>query len=103
MRQASLGSAANPIYGLGFWLNRLATENTAVEIDVEEAISARADWKRACLSRSAPADMIAMVGSRGQRVYVSSSRNLSLFALAAGQAFATQTFSGDFSASLANS
>ncbi len=76
VRQASLGSAANPIYGLGFWLNRLATENTAVEIDVEEAISARADWKHACLSRSAPADMIAMVGSRGQRVYVSPSSKL---------------------------
>jgi CubicO group peptidase (beta-lactamase class C family) len=76
VRQASVGSAANPIYGLGFWLNRLATENTAVEIDVEEAISRRPDWKHACLSRSAPADMIAMVGSRGQRVYVSSSRRL---------------------------
>ena len=65
---------ANPIYGLGFWLNRLATENTAVEIDVEEAAVRRPDWKRTVYPESAPADMIAMVGSRGQRVYVSSSR-----------------------------
>lgn len=92
VRQAYLGSAANPIYGLGFWLNRLATENTAVEIDVEEAISRRPDWKRACLSRSAPADMIAMVGSRGQRVYVSSSRRLVIVRLGTKAGFRDPDF-----------
>jgi CubicO group peptidase (beta-lactamase class C family) len=92
LRQASLGSAANPIYGLGFWLNRLATESTAVEIDVEEAISARADWKHACLSRSAPVDMIAMVGSRGQRVYVSSSRRLIIVRLGTKAGFRDPDF-----------
>ena len=92
VRQASLGSAANPIYGLGFWLNRLATENTAVEIDVEEAISARADWKHACLSRSAPADMIAMVGSRGQRVYVSPSSKLVIVRLGSRPGFRDPDF-----------
>ncbi len=76
MRTASAGSPANPMYGLGFWLNRLATERNAIEIDVEEAISSRASWDRLCLSRSAPSDMVAMVGSRGQRVYVSSSKRL---------------------------
>jgi CubicO group peptidase (beta-lactamase class C family) len=92
MRQASLGSEANPIYGLGFWLNRLATDNTSVEIDVEEAISARADWKHACLSKSAPADLIAMVGSRGQRVYVSSSRRLIIVRLGAKPGFRDPDF-----------
>jgi CubicO group peptidase (beta-lactamase class C family) len=92
VRQAALGSEANPIYGLGFWLNRLATENTAVEIDVEEAISARADWEHACLSRSAPADMIAMVGSRGQRVYVSSSRRLIIVRLGTKAGFRDPDF-----------
>ena len=92
VRQASLGSAANPIYGLGFWLNRLATENTAVEIDVEEAISARADWKHACLSKSAPADMIAMVGSRGQRVYVSPSSKLVIVRLGSQAGFRDPDF-----------
>ena len=92
VRQASFGSAANPIYGLGFWLNRLATENNAVEIDVEEAISARADWKHACLSRSAPADMIAMVGSRGQRIYVSSSRKLVIVRLGTKAGFRDPDF-----------
>ena len=92
VRQVSLGSAANPIYGLGFWLNRLATENTAVEIDIEEAISARADWKHACLSKSAPADMIVMVGSRGQRVYVSSSRRLIIVRLGTKAGFRDPDF-----------
>jgi CubicO group peptidase (beta-lactamase class C family) len=92
VREASVGSAANPIYGLGFWLNRLATENNAVEIDVEEAISARADWKHACLSRSAPADLIAMVGSRGQRVYVSSSRKLIIVRLGTRAGFRDPDF-----------
>ena len=92
VRQASFGSAANPIYGLGFWLNRLATENNVVEIDVEEAISARADWKHACLSRSAPADMIAMVGSRGQRIYVSSSRKLVIVRLGTKAGFRDPDF-----------
>jgi CubicO group peptidase (beta-lactamase class C family) len=92
MRQVSLGSAPNPIYGLGFWLNRLATEKTAVEIDVEEAISARADWDRACLSRSAPADMIAMVGSRGQRVYVSPSSKLVIVRLGSRAGFRDPDF-----------
>jgi CubicO group peptidase (beta-lactamase class C family) len=92
VRQTSLGSAANPIYGLGFWLNRLATENNAVEIDVEEAISARANWKHACLSRSAPADLIAMVGSRGQRVYVSSSRRLIIVRLGSKPGFRDPDF-----------
>ncbi len=92
VREASLGSRANPIYGLGFWLNRLATENNAVEIDVEEAISARTDWNHLCLSRSAPVDMVAMVGSRGQRVYVSSSRRLVIVRLGSQAGFRDPDF-----------
>ncbi len=92
LREASLGSEANPIYSLGFWINRLATDNNAVEVDIEEAISARTDWKRACLSRSAPADMIAMVGSRGQRVYVSRSRRLVIVRLGSRAGFRDPDF-----------
>jgi CubicO group peptidase (beta-lactamase class C family) len=74
---ASKGSSANPMYGLGFWLNRYAPEKDAVERDVEEAISSRRPaWARSCLSKNAPSDLIAMVGSRGQRVYISPSQDL---------------------------
>jgi CubicO group peptidase (beta-lactamase class C family) len=93
MRTASAGSPANPIYGLGFWLNRLATDKRAVEIDVEEAIaSSRLSWDRRCLSRSAPPDMIAMVGSRGQRVYVSSSKRLIIVRLGSQSGFRDPDF-----------
>ena len=85
MRTASTGSSANPMYGLGFWLNRLAPEKDAVECDVEEAISAqRPAWARSCLSKNAPSDLIAMVGSHGQRVYVSPSRDLIIVRLGHG-------------------
>jgi CubicO group peptidase (beta-lactamase class C family) len=93
IRTASAGSSANPIYGLGFWLNRLATERNVMECDVEEAIaSGRTDWSRLCLSRSAPSDLIAMVGSRGQRVYVSSSRRLIIVRLGNGTRFRDPDF-----------
>lgn len=77
MKEAVTGSAANSMYGLGFWLNLNAGKTAAVERDVEEAIGAglnRGAWARSCLSRSAPPDLVAMVGSRGQRVYVIPSR-----------------------------
>ena len=76
MRDATSGSSANPTYGFGFWLNSLASDRNATEIDVEEAISRRSSWSGLCLSKSAPSDLVAMVGSRGQRVYVSPSEKL---------------------------
>lgn len=77
IQEATTGSAANSMYGLGLWLNHNALKPVAVERDVEEAIGAglgRAQWAHSCLSRQAPADLIAMVGSRGQRVYIIPSR-----------------------------
>jgi CubicO group peptidase (beta-lactamase class C family) len=79
MREAATGSAANPMYGYGCWLNRNAGQPGVIERDVEEAISnhlTREDWKRSCLSKAAPTDLIAFVGSGGQRVYISPSRSL---------------------------
>lgn len=71
-REAIRGSKANPCYGLGFWLNQ-NTSGNARERDIEEALRiglSRADWQATCLSRQAPADLICMAGSGGQRVYV---------------------------------
>lgn len=97
MRTVSAGSPANPIYGLGFWLNRLATDKHAIECDVEEAISSgRLPWNRLCLSRSAPSDTIAMVGSRGQRVYVSPSKRLIIVRLGNGTGFRDPDFLRQF-------
>jgi Beta-lactamase class C and other penicillin binding proteins len=77
LQEATTGSPANAMYGLGFWLNRNAGRAGVTERDVEEAIGAGlspAQWKSSCLSREAPPDLVAMVGSRGQRVYVIPSR-----------------------------
>ncbi len=77
IREAVTAPAANSMYGLGLWLNQNARKSSAVERDVEEAIGAglgREAWARSCLSLFAPADLIAMAGSRGQRVYIIPSR-----------------------------
>ena len=73
LQLALTGSHANPAYGFGFWLNSRAAAKDARERDVESAIAgdlSGPEWQRTCLSRSAPPDMVSMVGSGGQRVYV---------------------------------
>lgn len=65
------GSAANPAYGLGFWLNNPG-EN-ARESDIETALATKSkqgNWNRMSLSNAAPQDLICMAGSGGQRVYI---------------------------------
>jgi len=67
------GTKANRMYALGFWLNRGAGESGAREIDVEAALGRDQSaqfWSNGCLSRDAPSDLLAMIGTLGQRVYV---------------------------------
>lgn len=95
MREASTGSEANPMYGYGVWLNQKAAQPGVVERDVEEAISnrlTRTDWSKSCLSKAAPADLIAFVGSGGQRVYISASRKLIIVRLGKGAGFRDPEF-----------
>jgi len=74
---ASIGSSANPMYGLGFWLNLNALRKDSLEYDIEETIElSQVPWRRSCLSKRAPPDLIVMAGSHGQRVYVSPSQDL---------------------------
>ena len=78
MKEATSGTRGNAMYGFGLWLNGNARGTAAIERDVEEAIGAGLSsnqWAASCLSRGAPSDLIAMVGSRGQRVYIVPSRN----------------------------
>ncbi len=73
------GTPANPMYKMGFWLNRASqipgTEEVAIEQRIGGGYSA-SSWRYACISKHAPSDLIAMVGSRGQRLYVVPSRRL---------------------------
>lgn len=91
----STGTPQNPMYALGFWLNRAAGLTGAREIDVEDSLDPPPDagfWRDACLSRSAPADLLAMIGTGGQRVYVVPSRGTIIIRLAEGGSFSDAEF-----------
>jgi CubicO group peptidase (beta-lactamase class C family) len=66
------GSRANPMFGMGFWLNRTAGDG-ASEVDVEKILDIpwqRQYWHNVCLCRDAPRDMIAAIGSGYQRMFI---------------------------------
>lgn len=91
----SQGTQANRMYALGFWLNRGASFPEAREIDVESSLGrdqSAAFWSNACLCREAPSDLLAMIGTRGQRVYVVPSRNLVVVRQGDGRGFSDAEF-----------
>lgn len=76
LREAFVGSSANPAYGLTLWLNRLAPR--AHEIDIEKELDLkwqRARWNGICISRTAPPDMVVALGSHQERLYMIPSLN----------------------------
>jgi hypothetical protein len=91
----SQGTQANRMYALGFWLNRGSSFPEAREIDVESSLGrnqSAAFWSNACLCREAPSDLLAMIGTRGQRVYVVPSRNLVVVRQGDGRGFSDAEF-----------
>jgi CubicO group peptidase (beta-lactamase class C family) len=71
------GTRINPMFGMGFWLNRVAPESH--EIDVERMLDVpweRQNWQEGCLCRDAPKDMIAAIGSGYQRMFIVPSMSL---------------------------
>lgn len=85
------GTRANPGYGLTFWLNTRARRFGSFEMDAEEALdrwpTGSALWRRACLASEAPRDMVEMIGSHNQRVYVVPSMQLVIVRMGAGDTF----------------
>jgi CubicO group peptidase (beta-lactamase class C family) len=76
LREAFVGSGANPSYGLTFWLNRRAP--SAREIDVEKELDLpweRARWIDICICEDAPPDMVVALGSGYQRLFIIPSMN----------------------------
>ncbi len=95
----STGTPQNGMYALGFWLNRSAGTAKAREIVVEDSLDPPPNagfWRDGCLSRHAPADLLAMIGSGGQRVYVVPSRQLVVIRLASGGSFSDAEFLGRY-------
>ena len=71
--QCFAGTRINPMFGLGFWLNTAANHNGARETDIENLLEKKwqdQDWHQRCICRSAPADLVAAVGSGYQRLFV---------------------------------
>jgi CubicO group peptidase (beta-lactamase class C family) len=93
---ATQGSAINPVFGLGTWLNVNASRPDAADLPIENRIggspSKTANWKSACIARSAPSDMITLLGSSGQRVYIVPSENLVIARLGEGGTFRDARF-----------
>lgn len=72
-------SGPNPAYHNGIWNNRQSSSPDAVEAVIEDLIGrppGSVDWRRVAISRNAPDDLMVMLGSRGQRVYISPSLGL---------------------------
>jgi CubicO group peptidase (beta-lactamase class C family) len=73
------GSRVNAAFGLGFWNNSAARRGGAWEVDVEAMLHEKwplQRWRNACLSRHAPSDLVASIGSGSQRLYVAPSQGL---------------------------
>ncbi len=79
------GSSANAAFAFGFWNNHAAASPAAREVDVEAMLDkkwSKQSWRNACLCRAAPADLIACIGSYGQRLYIVPSKSLVIVRLA---------------------
>jgi len=84
-----------PFYRLGFWFNHNARLPGSVTLDIEQAIAETlpfATWKNANLCPQAPDDLIALIGSRGQRIYVVPSRRLVIVRLGDRKGFRDAEF-----------
>jgi hypothetical protein len=83
------------MYALGFWLNRNSASGNARAIDVEDSLDPPPParfWRNGCLSPSAPPDLLAMIGTGGQRVYIVPSQQLVVIRLAGGGTFSDAEF-----------
>jgi len=72
LREALVGSQANPGYGLTFWLNQEEAPNGR-EADLERMLDLpwqNARWAGVCICKDAPADMVVALGSHYQRLFI---------------------------------
>jgi len=87
------GTAANHAFSLGWWNNRAAPNGR--EFDFEQMLIPKwqnQDWRDACLCRDAPSDLLACIGSEGQRLYVIPSLQLIVVRQANGGSFSDAHF-----------
>src|SRR5256886_3373787 len=71
LRDAFVGSQANPSYGLAFWLNQQPPNGR--EADMERMLDLpwqTTQWNGVCICKDAPADMAVALGSHYQRLFI---------------------------------
>ncbi|HVF72608.1 MAG TPA: serine hydrolase domain-containing protein [Chthoniobacterales bacterium] len=93
MAQCWRGSGANRAFSLGWWNNRNAPGGR--EFDIESMLVPRwqrQSWGGAVLSRNAPSDVVACIGSGYQRLYVIPSMNLVVVRNGSGRKFSDGQF-----------
>jgi len=93
LQQCWRGTAANRAFSFGWWNNRAAPNGR--EFDFEQMLIPKwqnQDWHDACLCRDAPGDLVACIGSEGQRLYVIPSVQLIVVRLANGGSFSDAHF-----------
>jgi CubicO group peptidase (beta-lactamase class C family) len=93
LQQCWRGTAANRAFSLGWWNNHAAPSGR--EFDFERMLIPKwqnQDWRDACLCRDAPNDLVACIGSEGQRLYVIPSLQLIVVRHADGESFSDAHF-----------
>jgi CubicO group peptidase (beta-lactamase class C family) len=93
LEQCWRGSAANRAFSLGWWNNRAAPNGR--EFDFERMLDAKwqnQDWRDACLCRDALSDLVACIGSEGQRLFVIPSLQLIVVRQGEGGSFSDGHF-----------
>jgi len=93
LREAFIGSQANPAYGLAFWLNQQAPN--AREADMERMLDLpwqSADWRAVCICGDAPADMVVALGSHSQRLFIIPSLKALIVRQGSGENFSDAQF-----------
>jgi len=93
LEQCWHGTSANGAFSLGWWNNRAAPNGR--EFDFEQMLIPKwpnQDWREACLCRDAPSDLVACIGSEGQRLYVIPSLHLIVVRQAEGGSFSDARF-----------
>ena len=79
LQECITGTNASPAFGLGLWNNRLASASSSQELTITKLLLKKwpsQGWRGGCLCKAAPADLIACIGSHGQRIYVVPSLDL---------------------------
>jgi len=93
LQQCWRGTMANRAFSLGWWNNSTAFNGR--ESDVEQMLIPKwqsQDWRDACLCRDAPGDLVACIGSEGQRLFVIPSLQLIVVRQANGGSFSDARF-----------